>query len=309
MSLRVIFLGTGGSVPTPKRGLPAIIVRRKGEQLMFDCGEGVQRQMIRARCGFHRKMKIFITHMHGDHVLGLPGLLQTMALLDRGKKLEIYGPPGIQRFLECIKETVQFVLTFQVEIHEIDDAGIVCEEGEYMIQATWADHVIPSLAYALAEKPRHGKFYPERAKTLGVPEGPLWSRLQQGREVKLPNGRTVKPEQVVGPPRIGRKIVYTGDTRSIKGFSKFAADADLLIHDSTLDDDLAERAAEDGHSTPSQAARNAKKAKVKQLVLTHVSARYDDVGKLLEQAKRMFKNTCVAEDFMELEIPVIEIEK
>jgi len=309
VSLRVIFLGTAGSVPTPKRSLPAILIQRKGEQIMFDCGEGVQRQIVNAKIGLHKKMKIFISHMHGDHVLGLPGLLQTMALLDRERKLDVYGPPGIKRFLEDIRETVQFVLTFPVEIHEILEAGIVCEEKEYVVKAVWANHVIPSLAYAFVEKPRPGKFYPEKAKALGVPEGPLWSKLQHGHKVKLSNGRIIQPNDVTGPPRIGRKIVYTGDTRPFKGFAKFAAEADLLIHDATLDDELAERAYEDGHSTPEQAARNAKKAKVKQLILTHISARYDDAKVLLGQAKKIFKNTQLAEDFMTVEIPLLAIQK
>jgi len=306
MSLHVVFLGTAGSVPTPKRSLPAVLIQRKGEQIMFDCGEGVQRQMIRAKVGFHKKMKIFVTHMHGDHVLGLPGLLQTMALLDREKKLDVYGPLGIKRFLEEIKETVQFVLTFPVEIHEICKPNVVCEEDEYTVQAVWANHVIPSLAYAFVEKSRPGKFYPERAKALGVAEGPLWSELQHGRAVKLPKGRVVKPEDVTGKPRPGRKIVYTGDTRPFKDFAKFAAGADLLIHDSTFDDELAERAEEDGHSTPCQAAENAKKAKVKQLVLTHISARYGDANALQKQAKKIFKNSQVAEDFMKIEIPLLD---
>ncbi|MEM3623481.1 MAG: ribonuclease Z [Candidatus Bathyarchaeia archaeon] len=307
MSLHITFLGTAGSVPTPKRSLPSILIQRKGEQIMFDCGEGVQRQMIKAKAGFHKKMKIFITHMHGDHVLGLPGLLQTMALLDREKRLDVYGPPGIKHFLEGIRETVQFVLTFPVEVHEIEKAGIICEEEEYFVQAVWANHVIPSLAYALIEKPRPGKFYPEKAKALGVPEGPLWSKLQHGKKVKLSNGRVVKPEDVTGPPRPGRKIVYTGDTRPFKSFTKFAFGADLLIHDATLGDEMAERAEEDGHSTPEQAARNAKKSKVKQLILTHVSARYDDASILFEQAKKIFKNTRVAEDFMRIEIPLLDV--
>jgi len=306
MSLRVIFLGTAGSVPTPKRNLPAILIQRKGEQVMFDCGEGVQRQMIKAKTGFHRKMKVLISHMHGDHVLGLPGLMQTMALLDRERTLEVYGPPGTRRFIEAVKETVQFTLTFPVEIYEIEEAGVVCNEEEYAINAVCANHVIPSLAYALVEKPRSGKFYPEKAKALGVPEGPLWSKLQHRHKVKLSNGRVIKPEEVLGPTRPGRKIVYSGDTRPFKEFVKFAAGADLLIHDATLDDELAERAEEDGHSTPSQAAENAEKAKAKQLILTHVSARYEDTSILLEQARKIFKNTQVAEDFMKVEIPLLD---
>jgi len=305
MSMRIIFLGTAGSIPTPKRSLPAILIQRKGEQIMFDCGEAVQRQMIKARAGFHKKMKVFITHMHGDHVLGLPGLLQTMSLLDRGKKLDIYGPQGIKRFLEDIRETVQFVLTFPIEIHEILETGTVCEEEEYIIQAVWANHVIPNVAYALVEKPRPGRFYPEKAKVLGVPEGPLWSKLQHGHKVKLSDGRIIKPEDVTGPVRTGRKIVYTGDTRPFRGFVKFAANADLLIHDATLNDELSERAEEDGHSTPAQAAINAKRAKVKRLVLTHISARYEDTNPLLKKARKIFKNTEVAEDFMQIEIPLL----
>ena len=304
MNLKVVFLGTAGSVPTPKRSLPAILIKRKGEQLLFDCGEGVQKQIIIAGASFHKKMKVFITHMHGDHVLGLPGLIQTMALLDRDKKLEIYGPTGIRKFMECIRETVQFGLTFPIEIHEIGEAGTVCKEQEYTVQAIWANHVTPSLAYALVEEPRPGKFYPEKAKALGVPEGPLWGQLQHGKAVRLSDGRIVKPEDVLGSPRRGRKIVYTGDTRPFDGLAEFAANADLLVHDATLDDELAERAEEDGHSTPSQAAKIAEKAKAKRLVLTHISARYKNTSKLLKQAKKIFKNTFVAEDFLEIEIPL-----
>jgi ribonuclease Z len=306
MSLQVVFLGTAGSVPTPKRSLPAILVQRDGENLMFDCGEGVQRQMVKAKISFHKRMKIFISHMHGDHVLGLPGLLQTMALLDRERKLNIYGPLGIKQFLEGIRETVQFVLTFPVEIQEIRDAGVICEEKDYVIEAIPTNHVIPSWAYALTEKSRPGKFFPEKARALGVPEGVLWSELQHGRQVRLANRRVVKPEQVSGSPRAGRKIVYTGDTRPFRGLVEFASGADVLIHDATLDEGLAERAEEDGHSTPCQAAQTAKKAKVKQLILTHISARYSDANSLLGQAQKVFKNTVVAEDFLKIEIPLFE---
>jgi len=306
MSLRVIFLGTAGSVPTQRRSLPAILIQREGEQMMFDCGESVQRQMIKAKTGFHKKMKIFISHLHGDHVLGLPGLLQTMALLNRKRKVEIYGPPGTKRFVKAFRKTVQFALTFPIEIYEIDEVGVVCDEKEYTVEAVWGNHVIPSLVYALVEKLRPGRFYPDKAKALDIPEGPLWSKLQDGQKVKLPNGQIINPEQVVGPSRTGRKVVYTGDTRPFESFAKFAAGADLLIHDATLDDDLAEKAEEDGHSTSSQAARTAKEAKSRQLVLTHISARYDDTSILVQQAQKIFKNTRVAEDFMEIEIPLSE---
>ncbi|HUW48986.1 MAG TPA: ribonuclease Z [Patescibacteria group bacterium] len=305
MSMQIIFLGTAGSIPTPKRSLPAVLVKRQNEYIMFDAGEGVQKQMVIAKTGFNKKMKILITHMHGDHVLGLPGLLQTMALLDRQKPICIYGPPGITQFLEDLRETVQFALTYPLEIHEIEKPGIVCDDEEYVIRAVRSNHSIQGLVYALVEKPRPGRFYPEKAKALNIPEGILWSKLQKGQKVKLPDDRIVKPKDVMGPPRQGRKIVYTGDTRPFGNLSKLAADADLLIHDSTLGDDLADRAKEDGHSTPSQAARTAKRAKVKQLVLTHISARYSDPTVLLNQAKKTFKNTIIAEDFMRIEIPLL----
>jgi ribonuclease Z len=273
---------------------------------MFDCGEGVQRQMLLARGSLNRKMKIFITHMHGDHVLGLPGLLQTMALLNRERKLDVYGPPRINDFLEAVRETVPFALTFTVEIHEIEKPGVVCDEEEYRVEAIQSKHVIPSFAYAYVEKPRPGKFHPEKAEALGIQEGPAWGKLQHGQNVKTPNGRVVKPEEVMDKPRQGRKIVYTGDTRPFKLLEKFALGANLLIHDSTLGEELAERAKEYGHSTPIQAARAAKKAKVSKLVLTHISQRYEDTDKVLRQAKKIFKNTTVAEDFMKLDIPLLE---
>jgi ribonuclease Z len=175
-----------------------------------------------------------------------------------------------------------------------------------VLTAAKSNHAVESYAYALEEKPRPGKFYPKKAHALGVAKGELWSKLQSGNEIELPDGKVVKPCDVMGPPRAGRKIVYTGDTRPFEEFAKFAADADLVIHESTFDDALAEKAALDGHSTPSQAAQETKLANAKRLVLTHISARYPDAGLLLEQAKKVFANSVVAEDFMELELPLNE---
>jgi ribonuclease Z len=304
VSLRVVFLGTGGSVPTVGRSLSALLLRRQGEQLLFDCGEGAQRQMVKAKVGFHRKMKIFVSHMHGDHILGLPGLLQTMALLGRERKLEVYGPEGIAQFLECVRESLQFGLTFQVEIHEIQGDSVVCKEKDYTVEAIRSNHVVNGWSYAFVEKPRAGKFYPEKAKALGVPEGDLWSRLQRGETVEMADGRVVHSKEVVGSLRRGRKIVYSGDTRPFDAFVGFATGADLVVHESTFDDALAEKAEIDGHSTPSQAALQAKRAKAKKLALTHISARYADVKLLLEQALKVFGNTVVAEDFLVLELPL-----
>ena len=281
-----------------------MLIKRQSEQLMFDCGEGVQRQMIKAKAGFHRKMKIFVSHLHGDHVLGLPGLLQTMALLDRQKKVEVYGPEGIKQFLECVQGSLHFGLTFPVEIHVVYNDGIACEEEDYIVEAVWSNHVVPGLAYAFVEKLRPGKFYPDKARALGIPESELWSKLQHGESVKLPNGRVVSPKEVMGLPRKGRKIVYSGDTRPFEGFVKFAAGADLVVHEATFDDALSDKAETDGHSTPGQAGQQAKNAKAKKLVLTHISARYVDAELLLEQAQKVFKDTLVAEDFMALELPL-----
>jgi len=304
VSIRVVFLGTSGSVPTLKRNLPCVVVDCPRQMWMFDCGENTQRQMMQSKISFHKKLKVFLTHLHGDHVLGLPGVLQTMALMDRKEIVQIYGPPGIKDFLVCTKETLNFGLTFPVEINEILSEGIVLDEEEYSLVAAKSSHAILSYAYAFAEKPRAGKFYPKKAQALGIPLGELWSKLQSGEEISLADGRWVKPCDVMGPPRAGRKIVYTGDTRPFDGFAKFAADADLVIHESTFDDALAEKAAVDGHSTPSQAASEAKAAEAKQLVLTHISARYPDATLLLEQAKKVFANTLVAEDFMKIEMPL-----
>ena len=306
MSIKVVFLGTGGAVPTVQRSLPAVLLQRGNEQLMFDCGEAVQRQMILAKVGFHKRLKIFISHLHGDHVLGLPGLLQTMALMDRKRAVQVYAPAGMRQFLDCMRETLQFVLTFPVEVHEVAAAGVVCDEEDYFVVAAPSNHVIPSFAFAFVEKQRPGKFHPEKARVLGVPEGQAWGKLQHGEAFTLLDGRVVKPEDVAGSPRKGRKIVYTGDTRPFEGFAEFAAGADLVVHEATFDDGLAEKALVDGHSTPSQAAEGAKRAGAKRLVLTHVSARYSDVGVLLEQARKVFANAVVASDFLELELPLGE---
>ena len=303
--MQITFLGTGGSIPTPERGLSAIAIKRKNELLLFDCGEGTQRQMIQARIGFHRKTKVFVTHLHGDHVLGLPGLLQTMSLLGRINKIEIYGPRGIKDFVNSVNQTVHFTLSFPVQVNEVEE-GMVCEEKEYIVTAVQSEHLNPSLAYALIEKPRAGRFNVEKAKKVGVPEGPLWSKLQSGKSVKLQDGRIVESETILGPSRPGRKIVYTGDTGPSEKIEELAESADLLIHEATFEDEMEERAIEDGHSTPSMAAKIAKFASVKHLVLTHISARYKNANVLLHEAKKTFVNTDLAEDFLRLELPLYE---
>lgn len=260
--------------------------------------------MLKARVGFNRKTRIFITHMHGDHSLGLPGVMMTMSLLGRDRRLQIYGPPGLAAFVNAVQETIRFGVTYPVEVYEIKNECGVCKGRGYTIEARYTDHKGVSLGYALIEEPRPGVFYPEKAKALDVPEGPLWSKLQHGFSVSLPNGRTVMPLQVTGSKRPGRKVVYTGDTRPSRSILNLAKDADLLIHDGTLDDSLEEMAKLEGHSTPSQAAKIAKEAGVKRLILTHISARYKSTELLLEQARKIFPNADVAEDLMRVKIPL-----
>ena len=303
--MEVVFLGTSGSIPTNKRSLPAVAILRKSELILFDCGEGTQRQMILAHIGFNRKTKMFITHMHGDHVLGIPGIIQSMSLLGRTEKLEIYGPLGIKNFVKSILRTVEFTLTFPLEVFEVH-TGVVYKNNEYDVRAVRTSHVVPGLAYALIERNRPGKFHPERARALGVPKGPLWSKLQRGENVRLPKGKNVKSRDVVGPPRPGRKVVYSGDTRPSKNLLKLARKADMLIHEATFDDELSDRARVDGHSTPSQVARIAKAARVKRLVLTHLSARYVNADVLVKRARKIFRRVQFAEDLLRIELPYSE---
>ena len=299
--MNVIFLGTSGSFPTASRSLPALAITRDGELLLFDCGEGTQRQMILAKIRFRNRMKIFITHMHGDHILGLPGLIQSMSLFDRRAPVKLYGPKGLYDFIEAFKETVNFFLTFPIEVKEVSE-GSICKENGYVIQATQVDHTIPALAYALIENERRGIFYPEKAKKLGVPEGPLWFKLQHEGKITLHSGRIITSDQVMGSPRKGRKISYSGDTRPCETFLKLTEGADVMIHEATFDDELTTKAHESGHSTPSQAAKVALDAEVKRLVLTHISGRYLYMNNFIKQARDIFPTVEVAEDFKKITI-------
>lgn len=301
--MKLIFLGTGGSIPTRERGLPAIALKHERELLLFDCAEGTQRQMARAGVSPMRLDAIFITHLHGDHFLGLAGLVQTLSLMDRERKLEIFCQKGEGKRIESYLQIPYYTLTFELRVHELESGEELRRRG-YRILTIEADHNVPSLAYALVEDERPGKLYPDKAIALGVKAGPDFSRLKAGESVKLRDGSIVKPEQVMGPPRPGRKVVYTGDTRPSKRIVELARNADVLIHDCTLADELAEKAAESAHSTPSEAAEVAKQADVKQLALIHISPRYDDDAVLLEQAQKIFPNTVVARDLMELEVPL-----
>ncbi len=303
--MKLIFLGTGGSMPTAERGLAAIAIKRGGELLLFDCGEGTQRQMVRAGISPLKLDAVFLTHFHGDHFLGLPGLVQTMSLMDRERKLEIYGPSGTETRVGALLRIPLYTLRFEVDVQELKPGQELRRRG-YSIRTCELDHNVPGIAYALIEDQRPGRFDPEKAQELGVKPGPDFSRLQAGEEVKVSGGKVVKPEQVMGPPRLGRKIVYADDTRPSERVVELARDADVLIHDCTLSDDLEERALESGHSTPKLAAEIAKKASVRKLILVHMSPRYPNTSELLGQAKKVFSNSIVAHDLMELEVKLRE---
>jgi ribonuclease Z len=292
----LIFLGTSAGIPSVDRGLSSLVIKYDGWILMFDCGEGTQRQIMKSRIGFMKPMKIFITHLHGDHIFGLPGLIQTMNLLNRNIKLEVYGPRGIKDFLKSSIDHSIAQLRFPLEIREIK-SGISVKEKKFTVKVRKAEHSIPNYAYAFEEKERPGKFHVEKALRLGVPKGPLWHRLQHGKPVKLPDGRIIKPSQVVEPSKPGIKIVYSGDTRPCSSVAELAKNADILIHECTFDDELYDRAKAELHSTPSGVAKLALNARVKQLILTHISTRYRNGEILAEQAKKIFPETVVAEDF------------
>lgn len=300
--LRVIFLGTGGSLPTRNRNPSAIMVNREGELLLFDCGEGTQQQMMRARTGMMSLSSIFISHFHADHFLGIPGLIQTMSFMGREEPLFIYGPEGTREFTELFKAFGFF--NFKYEIYGIPlTPGDIVERKDYVIRALKTEHGIPSLGYALIENPRPGRFNRGKAVELGIPPGPLFAELQKGNSLEV-DGRLVKPEDVMGPLRPGRTIVYSGDTRPCASILEASRDADLLIHDCSFSDEMKDWAEESGHSTAGEVAALAKEAGVRRLILTHISSRYtDDVEPILTDSKKIFENVIVAEDLMEVEVP------
>jgi len=298
--LIITFLGTAASSPTATRGLPSVAVRRKDQLFLFDCGEGTQRQIIIARIGLISELKIFVSHIHGDHVLGLPGLFQSMSLFNRTAPLKLYGPTGLGDFVKTFLDSPKFSLTFPIEIREVDE-GIIYSEKEYLIKTAWVEHTIPTLAFAIIENQRPGIFYPERAEALNIPKGPLWSKLQKEGKINL-GRKIIRSDQVTGPPRSGRKVVYSADTRPCESILKLAEEADVLIYEATFDDKLSKKANEMYHSTPSQAAKIAKEANVKRLILTHIGGRYFNSEKLLEKARLIFPKIDVAEDFMEIEV-------
>jgi ribonuclease Z len=297
MDLSVFFAGTGGSVPTARRGLPAVLVRRGGERLLFDCGEGTQRQLVRS-VGLVDLDEIYLTHFHADHWLGLPGLLKTFDLRGRERPLTIHGPPGLRQLVVLGLRAAGRV-RYELEMVELEP-GQVLERAGYGIAPIEVAHRGQAFGYVLFEDERPGTFDPEAAVRLGLTPGPEFGLVQRGESIK-----GVSAEQVLGPPRPGRKLVLSGDTAPCDGLAVASYQADLLVHEATFAEPEIERAAETGHSTAAQAARLAAEAEVKMLALTHLSTRYP-VGVLVEESRDVFANSVVPRDFDTIELPFAE---
>ena len=298
MDLSLFFAGTAGSVPTPKRGLPALLLRAGGERILFDCGEGTQHQLLRS-IGLPDIDAIFITHLHLDHWLGLPGMIKTFDMRDRDRPLDVFGPPGLKALYQQVLKPIIGRTKYPLEVIELEhheEVGF----GDFVIASFPVSHRVEAYGYAFIEDDRPGRFDVEAARALGVTEGPDFGRLQRGETV---NG--VKPEQVVGEDRTGRRIVYTGDTSPVQSVEIYAHHADLLVHEATFCEDDKARARETGHSTAAQAARTAVEAGVKLLALTHLSTRYFP-REIRKEAQAIFENTVVPRDFDTIEVPFPE---
>lgn len=305
--MEVTFLGTSGAVPTTKRNPSSLFLQREGDRFLFDVGEGTQRQMMRFSTGFDVST-IFLTHLHGDHVLGLPGLLQTWDSNERTKPLKICTPSGTGTDIEQFLTASGTNPDYPVRICELTSGDTALKRDEYTIEAFETEHRTRSLGYALVEAERKGRFDRERALELGVPEGPMFGRLHEGNPAELADGTVIHPDEVVGEPRPGRRVVYTGDTRPTDQTVSIASDADLLVHDAMFAQDRADRAQETGHSTAEEAATVAQRAGVKRLALTHVSSRYaDDTSQLLREAKENFDDRVfLPDDGRTIDLPYTE---
>src|SRR5437588_1291411 len=308
--LTVTFLGTSAARPTVERNVSGIAVHREGETLLFECGEGTQRQMMRYGVSFALS-EIFFTHFHADHFLGVIGLIRTLGLQARAEPIMLYGPHGAKKVLtQAIQLGVERI-PFQVEIREVKPGEVLgqraagnVQRDSYEIHVFKTEHGGGSVGYALREHERRGRFDVEKARAAGIPEGPLGGKLSKGETVQLPDGRTVGPEGIVGGNRPGRVVVFTGDTRPCAAVVDAAQGADLLIHEATFGEDEKERAKETGHSTAREAAQVALAAKARRLVLSHVSARYSiSADELVKEAREVFKETVVAKDGMTIEVP------
>ena len=298
--MKLVFLGTSAAQPTAKRGLSCICLEREGEILMFDAGESTQISYMKSGLGWNKKMKLFVTHLHGDHCVGILGLLQTMSMQNRTESLEIFGPKGIDEFLAANIKILNFGLSFSILITIVNE-GTIYENNKFLIHAAKANHSITAFSYLFEEKDKPGRFNVEKAKELGIPEGELWNKLQNGEDITN-NEKIIKPEQVLGKKRLGKKIGISGDTMPTKELEEFFKECDYLVFDSTFLDEEKQKAQDTCHSTAKQAAELGKNANVKNLILTHFSARYkDEIGHKTE-AEQIHNSVITAKDLLEVEI-------
>ena len=298
--MKIVYLGTSAAAPTVERSLTCICLVRENEVLMFDAGEGAQIAYLKAGLPWNKKMKIFVTHLHGDHCLGILGLLQTMSLQKRIESVEIYGPVGIEEFITANIKVLNFGLPFPVFITIVNEGNIV-NEKDYRIRCCEAQHGIPAFSYSFEENEKPGIFYPEKAKELGIPEGKSWQELQNGKSIQI-GDKKIESSQVTGEKRPGKKIGISGDPRPTKKLEEFFGNSDYLSFDCTFSYELKDRAIETNHSTAKEAAELAKNANVKNLILTHFSARYNDESLLLDEAKQIHESVIAAKDLLEIEI-------
>ncbi len=305
MNLEVFILGTGGMMPLPGRALTSVLVRREGELFLFDCGEGTQISLRRLNLRWKKISSIFISHTHADHVTGLPGILMLSSQVDRDEPLRIFGPPKIREFVDAMRRTLDMYINYEIVVKEIEGCTDVLRGDGYGIRSFPLSHTKQCLAYCLEEEMRPGVFFPEKALELGVPRGPLWSRLQNGERVELPDGRGVGSEEVMGGKRRGRKFCFATDTVAAPGLSDFVRGSDLLICEGMFAEDLAETALEKRHLTAAQAARIAREGGVSRLGLIHYSPRYSDreLKKLLQEAREIFPETFLTKDLQQMGMP------
>ena len=302
MPLSVQFLGTAASRPTVERNVASLAIVREGETMLVDCGEGTQRQMMKYGISFNFS-DLLVTHWHADHYLGLMGLCRTLVLQDRTEPMRVWAPKGAERILKKMDGLGLERLSFNLEVKELAPGDEIKRDG-YVIRTFPLDHRgAPSFGYALVEEERRGRFDPDLARELGIPEGPLWGKVHKGEPITLEDGRVIEPHVLVGPTRAGRTLVVTGDTRPTDATIDAARGADLLVHEATFAEEEAARAVETGHSTAREAATVAAKAGVKKLALTHLSARYTrDTSDLEREARAVFPDTVIARDGMEVAV-------
>ncbi len=298
--MKLVFLGTSAAQPTQKRGLSCICLEKEGEIIMFDAGESAQISYTKAGLGWNKKMKLFVTHLHGDHCVGILGLLQTMSMQNRTESLEIFGPKGIDEFLGANIKILNFSLPFSILITIVSE-GKIYENNKFLIHAAKANHSITAFSYLFEEKDKPGRFNVQKANELGIPEGELWNKLQNGEEVNN-NGKIIRPEQVLGTKRPGKKIGISGDTMPTKELELFFNECDYLVFDSTFLDEEKQKAQDTCHSTAKQAAELGKNANVKNLILTHFSARYKDEIGHQNEAGKIHNSVITARDLLEVEI-------